>query len=133
MYSELVYTDHTTLCNGKYKFYKLHEVPVDYLINIYENLKGSTDKALAAYVEKNIDRIKARKEGLPFIVEPIVEKEVCTKKYYPTKGEARKALKIIRESQGDHKKPIRSYECEKCSGWHHTSLTIEEWKQKINT
>ncbi|MCX6755524.1 MAG: hypothetical protein NT068_03255 [Candidatus Nomurabacteria bacterium] len=28
-----------------------------------------------------------------------------------------------------HKKPIRSYECEKCSAWHLTSMPYEVWKE----
>lgn len=117
------------LSTGKYKFYKLHEVPAEYLLNIYSNLTGCVDKSLAEYVEKNIDRIKAKAKGLPFIVEAPIEIDECTKKQYVSKKVAREALQRIRDAPGDHKKPIRSYECEKCNAWHLTSAPIEIWKE----
>jgi capsule polysaccharide modification protein KpsS len=129
MSTGLVYTDHTTLSSGKYKFYKLHEVPAEYLLNIFSNLTGCVDKSLAEYAEKNIDRIKAKADGFPFIVEAQVEVERCTKIQYMSKKVAREALQKIRDAPGDHKKPIRSYECEKCSAWHLTSVPIEVWKE----
>jgi hypothetical protein len=87
------------------------------------------DKSLAEYAEKNIDRIKAKADGFPFIVEAQVEVERCTKIQYMSKKVAREALQKIRDAPGDHKKPIRSYECEKCSAWHLTSVPIEVWKE----
>ncbi len=131
----LVYTDYTMLLSGKWKFHKLHEVPPDYLLNIHQNRNGCQDTALINYIEKNLDRIKAKKEGIPYILEeePKIEAIVCTKRQYPTKQSARDALKKIREAPGNHKKPIRSYECSDCSAWHHTSLPIEVWKEKVNS
>lgn len=127
----LVYTDHTVLLSGKWKYRKLYEVSADYLLTVYQNRNGVQDKALIAYIEKNLDRIKAKKEGIPYIPEEEPKNEtVCTKRQYPTKQAARDALRQIREAPGDHKKPIRSYECPDCSAWHHTSLPIEIWKEK---
>jgi uncharacterized protein YjhX (UPF0386 family) len=34
-----------------------------------------------------------------------------------------------RESVQENKKPVRAYECEKCSGWHLTSIPHERWEK----
>lgn len=126
-----VYTDHTVLLSGQWKYRKLHEVSPDYLLTVYQNKNGCQDKALIVYIEKNLDRIKAKKEGVPYILEEEPEKEaVCTKRKYLTKQAARDALGQIRNDPGNHKKPIRSYECPDCSAWHLTSMPIEVWKEK---
>lgn len=60
--------------------------------------------------------------------------EICGKVIYQSKSAAKTALKDIRVTKQNHRKPIRSYECEKCGFWHHTSMPIEVWNQmkKIN-
>lgn len=143
-----IYTDETVLVLGDFKGYKLNQVPPIYLLKLHKHRKGISDKALVNYVEKNIEGIlEARRKDLPYFFEnkviekaPLEEikqstafveqKPVCTKKQFPTKKDARDALKIIRNSPGNHKKPIRSYECPHCSAWHHTSMPIEVWKEK---
>lgn len=127
----MVYNDHTILSTGRWRGYALHTIPARYFLNIYSNHKSFADKALVAYIEKNLERIQAKHAGLPYIpeVEPVALLQ-CTKKQFPTQKAARDALKKIRELPGDHKKPIRSYECPVCSAWHHTSMPIQEWKRQ---
>jgi hypothetical protein len=48
---------------------------------------------------------------------------LCEKKTFETKQEALDRLKEIRESEGDHRKPIRVYVCDKCHKFHLTSFT----------
>lgn len=60
---------------------------------------------------------------------PPSKEYICDKIAYYCKKVANDALKIIRETEQDHKKPVRSYECEKCSQWHLTSIPYETWKE----
>ena len=43
----------------------------------------------------------------------------CTKRSYPSKKVAKKALKSARGRSGEV--PVRLYKCEKCGEWHMTS------------
>ena len=48
----------------------------------------------------------------------------CSKKGYPSRKQAKTALRIIRSkclAQG-RKAPVREYKCEKCGKWHLTSM-----------
>jgi hypothetical protein len=54
----------------------------------------------------------------PKIAGPICD---TLKACFMDKEAADKELKRIRKSPGTHKKPVRSYECERCGFWHHTS------------
>ena len=128
--SQVIYTDETVLKGTRYKNHKLCDVPVEYLLNVQARPKGFTDKALVAYVHNNLDRLLAKKNGVPFIKKETTRRPLCQKEVYVTKGDARRALKRIRESPSIDKKPIRSYECEWCSYWHLTSLPIEKWKEE---
>jgi uncharacterized protein (DUF3820 family) len=124
---EIVYTDTTPLPRGKYQFTSLNRVPPEYLLQIYKN-KDRSDKALFEYIEKNLEAIKAR-VGNFIVVKPYGQ--TCNKIAYATRKAARDALKDIRNHDQEHKKPIRTYECEFCSFWHLTSLTVEEWREKM--
>lgn len=57
---------------------------------------------------------------------------LCHKYTYVSKKEADYILDRIAEKPQSHKKPVRSYECPKCGGWHHTSMTLEEFKALQN-
>lgn len=128
------YHDDTILQKGRFKRWKLNQVPIRYLINLYKSPE-SFDLNLIRFVKNNIVRILQAKEEklstLPILNKHLSDYETCKKIKYPTKKEARYVLKHIRERENDldHKKPIRSYECEYCSMWHHTSMPIEEWKE----
>lgn len=132
------YHDETILQTGRFKGYKLCEIEMQYFINIYKS-QPSFDMQLIRFVKENIVRILEAKEKrfpkLPPAIQAEPEKKElyqdCKKIKYPTKKEARYALKHIREMENGqiHKKPVRSYECEHCSMWHHTSMPIEVWKE----
>jgi uncharacterized protein (DUF3820 family) len=129
---EIVYTDSSVLTFGEYKFTSLIRVPPKYLLDIYKT-KNYPDKALITYIKENLDNIKARQSGeLPT---PRIEL-ACKKLAYPTRKAARIALKDIRvkaeRSEQKHKIPIRPYECDRCSGWHLTSMTKEKWEEEKN-
>lgn len=124
-----------------------------------KNKPEKSNPAFIAYIENNLERWKeeAKLQGLTLVttIDQLIrdykgitksqftqqvpemsreEKlaEICkTGKFvYLTKKEARKALKKIRQTEQNHKKPIRSYECEECHWWHLTSMPIEEWKKE---
>lgn len=50
----------------------------------------------------------------------------CVKRSYLTKKEAIKKIVKIQAEEGKHKKPIRSYKCEKCGNFHLTS-----WSKRV--
>lgn len=49
----------------------------------------------------------------------------CEKKTFLTKEEAVKRIAEIQAEEGENRKPIRSYRCEKCGNFHLTS-----WSKK---
>lgn len=121
---ESSYSDNSIIISGKYKFTLVKNLPVKYLLKIYSS-NNRNDKLLFNYVKENIEKIKARSSG-----KKVVEIK-CDKIAYVSRKEARFHLKRIREIEIEqmHKKPIRSYECEKCSAWHLTSMPYETWKE----
>ncbi len=120
-----MYTDETVLDYGKYKNKKLKDIPSDYFINVCKT-GGNEHTELKKYIEENIGRFpgisifvfKHTNEFVPFI---------CEKRTYPTKKAAMDS--IAQPTKQQKKKPIRAYECEKCSGWHLTSMPIELFKE----
>lgn len=111
------YTDDTILSFGKHKWVSLCRVPADYLLKIHAN-KCYHNPEIREYIESNIERIRARKEG---VIETPPFEFPCTKITYISQKQAKEALATIRQTNQEHKKPIREYECEKCGGWHLTS------------
>jgi hypothetical protein len=109
------YTDDTIMTHGKHKFVKLCRVPPQYLLNVFDN---NSDKDLCEYVRENLERIIMRRDGL---IEPPPITPTCNKIAYVSKKEANAVLAKISAMEQDHKKPVRSYECDKCFGWHLTS------------
>lgn len=124
------YTDNSILTLGRYKFTSLFRVPAEYLLNIYykENKNNKyPDRELIAYIEKNLEKIKQRQELGETV--PVLER-LCEKITFPSEKDAKYQIKQIREKEQKHKKPVRAYECEKCGGWHLTSISYEEWKKE---
>lgn len=110
-------TRNSILTRGKHKFKTIQNVPIDYLLNIYNSQQNAYPELLA-YVNANIDDIK---NG----INPERDYNVtCTKIKYCNKKIANQHLKRIRSKTQEHKKPIRAYECEKCSQWHLTSKEL---------
>ncbi len=52
----------------------------------------------------------------------------CVKKSFLTKEEAVNKIAKIQKEEGDNKKPIRSYKCDKCGNYHLTSWTNTDKK-----
>lgn len=122
---DLPYTDTTVLLFGPHKFTALSRVPAGYLLSLLKT-KRAHPKPLIEYIEKNIDVITARHQGL--IKPPPIFR--CPKGIYVSKKEANAFLDKIKNTSQYHKKPIRSYECAKCGYWHVTSKTVEEYEQE---
>lgn len=136
-----MFTDDTLLTFGKYKFVRLCRVPPEYLLAIHKNktalsrevmleIPSATGKELLEYIEANLERIQARQRGE--IDAPEIEL-TCEKLPFPNEKAAKAEIRRIQaREQENQKKPVRAYECEKCSAWHLTSITIEVWKNKPN-
>ena len=101
---------------------------------------GSKNNSTSGYIQKKYRKITPSiKETLRMVrqKEPSqtnksrqeILSEICEKVIYLSKKEARDALRHARNTQQEHKKPVRSYECDKCSFWHLTSLPYEKWKE----
>ena len=122
-----MYTDDTIMLTGRYKFVKLKNIPSEYLIKIYEN-GSTTDRDLINYINLNMETLLV-KNTKKLTIEPLP----CTKLVFTSKKMANKYLKDIANKKQSHKKPIRSYECEKCSFWHVTSMPIEIFDELSET
>ncbi|MFT5360151.1 MAG: hypothetical protein ACI88L_000633 [Candidatus Paceibacteria bacterium] len=149
---EKVYTDDSYYKIGN-SVYKLEAAPRRALARIYrqeKNNPGKKDLAFIDYVEENVEKWIKESENEPGLLENLkglvreyIEKDrpkklraeklsdICEsgKIIYLSKQDAREALAEIRESKQEHKKPERSYECDKCNWWHLTSVPFESWKK----
>lgn len=128
---ESFYNHSTTVFFGKYKSKKIKEIPIDYILKIADNPGGCPDKWFIKYVNANREFLEAVKRGeKQFPDDEIVEDDTCQKHYYSDQKSAKTALRQIRETEQKHKKPVRTYQCDKCTGWHLTSVPIEVWKER---
>lgn len=144
------YNDNTMLTSGPYKFTSISRIPAKWLLKIYKLDKKAAypqkgrlgrypDRKLIDYIEKNLESIRKRK-GQP--VEQITSLghkrrgggsiqltcEETGKLVYVSEKDAKTELREIQKSDSE-KKPVRAYECDKCSGWHLTSIPYEVWKE----
>lgn len=111
-------TDDSQLLFGKsYRFYRMIDVPDEHLAKIW----GSTrdNKPLYAYITQRLNQPRVTPT-------PVV---TCDKFVYHNKKAANFELAKIRDQQQNHRKPVRSYECDLCGGWHLTSMSIERFKE----
>lgn len=119
------YNDNSLMMFGKYKFVALSRVPATYLLRLYAN-RNHPDKKLLKYIGDNILDIRSRlyrgerKEKVNF---------TCDKFIYLTESEAKIALNSMDRHGEDAKIPVRAYECDKCTGWHLTSIPLHEYKK----
>lgn len=120
-----MYNDETILTYGKYKMWKLKDIPVEYFQKIWGN-GGTGDIDLMNWIKENREKLDLKSKQI--IQEASFVPFICDKKTFSTKADAKQSLSKIRESKGDHIKPMRTYECPKCSGWHLTSMPIEVFK-----
>lgn len=128
-----MFDEKTPLPFGKYKGYLIADVPAVYLMSIYRSFKDDpTKKDLMEYVGARIDQLDPTGLLRPREITPVREIVLpkCSKKAYITRKEAKDALKKIRADKSTSKKPIRSYECPKCSYWHLTSKPLEKFSQE---
>lgn len=116
---EIIYNDNTVLTFGKYKFTRLGLVDPAYLLFIYKQKnyldKCIKDVALKKYIEDNIERIVNGMYGY------VNDDNACKKITYANEKIAKSVLNDISIVKQDHKKPVRAYQCDKCTGWHLTS------------
>ena len=113
-----MYTDDTLLTFGTYKYMKLSRVPSDYLLKF---LKDKSNLDLYNYVNENEEKLILRKNGV-IKTEPLTFP--CEKHAFCSEKAAKDALNKISPLRQNHKKPIRSYECNICGGWHLTSIPL---------
>lgn len=126
MEKAMLYTDDTPLLWGEYKFIRLSRIPAQYLLSLHKNGK-THDKALLRYVDENKENLKLRLVGDTPTPAPSIP---CEKRIYLTDIEAKKEIKRILKLKQNRKKPIRTYECETCNGWHLTSLPLKVWLRR---
>lgn len=146
------YTDESPMRWGKYKRKALNKVPAEYLLELYED-RTHADHELIDYLTQNLPKIQERiekktikpksitKSHLPPISDGIIgqrfngKRMVMTcnptqKVIYITKKDANAEIRRIQKYEDDRKKPQRSYECDKCGGWHLTSISKQDWENK---
>ena len=133
------YTDDTILTQGEHRLTILRNVPPEYLLELYKTRK-TKDKELLKYIDKNLEKIKARQEdklkglrrdhGYKLIGKSMHLTCASTDKLiYLTEKDAKLEIKRIKKKKQKRKKPVRAYQCVKCGGWHLTSLALEEWEK----
>lgn len=113
------YNDETILTKGKLRFIPLGKVDPRVLIEIFET-KSKGNMSLFNYVEKNIESIRSRFYKTYF---PNEEQNIdCRKVKYISKKVANSHIEWISKNTKGDKVPIRSYQCDKCTAWHVTSM-----------
>lgn len=114
-----MYTDDTPIPFGRYKFTALKRLPPTYLIGLNKN---TGDKELQEYITKNLDQLS--KASVNYKKSPIEQVSLpCGKITYPKETDAKKHMHDI-QNTGSKKKPVRTYYCNKCGGWHLTSKPL---------
>ncbi len=121
-----MFTDDSLITFGQYKFTKLCRVPAEYLLELFAKKNYKKNKELLEYIEANLEKIKARKEGK--IISPEF-KYPCEKQIFASEKSAKEEINRIHGLNQENKKPVRVYECEKCGAWHLTSIPYERWEK----
>ncbi|NCS99939.1 hypothetical protein GW765_03080 [Candidatus Parcubacteria bacterium] len=99
----------------------------------FRGLVDSLDQLIKEYIKVDKPKVvETRQRGDPDLSRKEQLSDICEsgKIPYLSKSEARTALRNINAIDQEHKKPIRSYECDKCNWWHLTSLPIDKWKKQ---
>jgi len=137
-----MYADETILPYGKYKNHKLKDIPREYLIDLWVSSKGGWDPEMREYLKENIARIKEihwrtrgigsksslRKNKAPNQMATFI----CNKRTFATEKAALESI-IDRDKRKNGKtRPVRAYECHKCSGWHLSSKSLSEFKKTVS-
>lgn len=124
-----IYNDESKVSIGlRYHGCKIKEIPAKYLL---DNQFKSEDQDFLNYIKLNLNRLHGRYrmelQSKRTMLSDIPT-FICSKKTFPTK---KMALDAILKRPTKKKKPIRAYECKRCSGWHLTSKTYEEYLENV--
>ena len=129
-----MYTQETILRYGKYRKFKLADVPVEYLYEVYR-AKSWPDQSLIEYLETHyaqlgfFTNIKDDSQKLPAPVPGTKKKFLCDKAAYATEQWARKVMDSQnRHPNGPKRARQRCYYCDNCGLWHLTSMSQEVWQ-----
>ena len=129
-----MYTQETILRYGKYRNFKLADVPVEYLYEVYSS-KQWPDEALLEYLETHFAKlgffkdIKINGKKPPALPVTNKKKYSCNKESYANEQWARSALDSQnRHSNGQKRSRMRCYYCDRCGLWHLTSMSQEVWQ-----
>lgn len=124
-----MYNDNTPLPFGKYKFTALGRVPAAYLVELHRTRNYRGNEQLKDYIESNLGSLadRAEREGINAKVKKV--RSVCRKQTFESEKAAKAELRRIRSLEQKHKKPIRSYPCDFCGGFHLTSVPLEDFLQ----
>lgn len=103
---------------GKYEGQAVEGLPGTYLVQLYTNREVmEKHPAVKQYIEINYGPLLPTKKTTGPICDTL-------KAAFVDRDAADKELKRIRKDPRKHKKPVRSYECERCGFWHHTSREL---------
>jgi hypothetical protein len=107
---------------GKHEGQALSAVPGTYLMQLYTNReKMEKHPELKHFIEFNFGPLLPGRKATGPICDTF---KIC----YVDKEMADRELKRIRSDPRHHSKPTRSYECDRCGLWHHTSKPIIKQK-----
>ena len=122
--STSMYTKDSLMPFGKYRTWRLADVPVEYLLRLY--ISGPLpDRALFSYIENLLGSLGMWKKTRQILLEGIGSKTVkirCEKVMYRSVRAAGEALHNIQKRSFANKIPRRCYRCNVCGFWHLTSL-----------
>lgn len=121
---------------GKYEGILIRDVPHLYLLNLYNSLLKAkvlniNHKSLIEYIEKNNIFKNKNNDKIEIAVHGNQNKLMCKdsgKIIFISEKDAKFEIKRIRDLEQENKKPVRTYGCEKCGGWHLTSISFEKWE-----
>ena len=128
-----MYTQETVLRYGKYRKFKLADVPLEYLYEIYKS-KSWPDPALHEYLETHFVKLgffKDIKVNGQKTTTTLFRKKIysCDKETYANEKWARIALDSQnRHVNGPKRSKMRCYYCDRCGLWHLTSMSQEVWQ-----
>lgn len=132
-----MYTDDSKMTFGGYKGTRIGALPEDYLQGLIRHFSTIPDSLFKEYLLRKYPEISVleRLYASHYIYDPVGF--ICDKRTFATKRDAddfRKSDKKWKKGKKwkGGKRPIRSYECPRCGGWHVTSKTVEEYEQAKN-
>jgi hypothetical protein len=107
----------------------VQKLPANYLLSSQGNYKHSRPEVWQ-FIEDNKELLLTLGDK-PMVEEVQVQTSDCAKTKYYSEKFAKEQLNKIINSKGEHKKPVRAYECEYCGQWHLTSMPLSEYKANL--